>query len=466
MTTGLVLIVAILVLGGVIATLGDRIGMRVGKARLSLFNLRPRQTATVISILTGGVISTSTLAILFLIDDQLRTGVFELEQIQEELATAQESLDATQDEKERIQDELERAVIEQRSAQERLEEINQSLGEAIARQMRTQRQLERTRTNLEDLDANFRQAQSQLTTVSQQADQLRTEIRAIQQERAQILASRQQELAERDGAIAERDRAIAEREEQLTALELEQAELQRDIDDLEREFLGLRQGNVALLRNESLASGVVRLQNPGLAAEAVNQLLTEANRAAARAILPDVPPSDVQVIQITVAQVEELKDQLRDGREYVVRVFSSGNYVVGEPCVLAGESCVQIYAVAAVNRVIFPQGALIASVSLNPANLSNAELIQQYELLIAATRFQGRQAGVLAETITIAGGRSEAAIAFFQQLRNYNAPLEIQAIASTVIATPGPVAIDLVAVRNGRVLFSTASPANGLERSN
>ncbi|MEO0490517.1 MAG: DUF3084 domain-containing protein, partial [Cyanobacteria bacterium J06659_2] len=71
MTTGYLLIVAVLVLGGVIATVGDRIGMRVGKARLSLFNLRPKQTATVISVLTGSVVSGTTLGLLFIISDQL-----------------------------------------------------------------------------------------------------------------------------------------------------------------------------------------------------------------------------------------------------------------------------------------------------------------------------------------------------------------------------------------------------------
>ena len=71
MGVGLLLITTVLVLGGVIATLGDRIGMRVGKARLSLFNLRPRQTATVVSILTGSVISASTLGLLLVASEQI-----------------------------------------------------------------------------------------------------------------------------------------------------------------------------------------------------------------------------------------------------------------------------------------------------------------------------------------------------------------------------------------------------------
>ncbi|MEM9165037.1 MAG: DUF3084 domain-containing protein, partial [Cyanobacteria bacterium P01_F01_bin.4] len=74
MDVGLILVATILLLGGVIATVGDRIGMRVGKARLSLFNLRPRQTATVVSVLTGGVISASTLGLLLITSEQLRKG--------------------------------------------------------------------------------------------------------------------------------------------------------------------------------------------------------------------------------------------------------------------------------------------------------------------------------------------------------------------------------------------------------
>ncbi len=59
---GYTLILAILVLGGLIATVGDRLGSRIGKARLSIFKLRPRTTATVVTIVTGALISASTLA--------------------------------------------------------------------------------------------------------------------------------------------------------------------------------------------------------------------------------------------------------------------------------------------------------------------------------------------------------------------------------------------------------------------
>ncbi|MFM7615423.1 MAG: DUF3084 domain-containing protein, partial [Synechococcales cyanobacterium] len=93
MSTGYVLVFAILVLGGVIATVGDRLGTRVGKARLSLFNLRPRNTAVVVTVITGTVISATTLTILFLADSQLRTGLFELGKIQDDLVASRKELE-------------------------------------------------------------------------------------------------------------------------------------------------------------------------------------------------------------------------------------------------------------------------------------------------------------------------------------------------------------------------------------
>jgi len=38
-------ILLLLILGGILSTLGDRLGTKVGKARLSIFKLRPKSTA-------------------------------------------------------------------------------------------------------------------------------------------------------------------------------------------------------------------------------------------------------------------------------------------------------------------------------------------------------------------------------------------------------------------------------------
>ena len=90
--TGWLLILILLVLGGVLSTLGDRLGSRVGKARLSLLGLRPRSTAVVITVLTGSLISALSLGLLLLVSRQLRVGLFELNALQDKLRNSRSEL--------------------------------------------------------------------------------------------------------------------------------------------------------------------------------------------------------------------------------------------------------------------------------------------------------------------------------------------------------------------------------------
>ena len=83
--TGWLLIFCVLLLGGILSTLGDRLGSRLGKARLSLFKLRPRRTAVLITVFTGSCISAITLGFMLLVSRQLRVGLFELEDLQKRL---------------------------------------------------------------------------------------------------------------------------------------------------------------------------------------------------------------------------------------------------------------------------------------------------------------------------------------------------------------------------------------------
>src|SRR6476469_6487222 len=80
MTAGYNLVFVILVLGGVIATVSDRLGTKVGKARLSLFKLRPRDTDVVVTVMAGSILSAMTLGILFATRKPLRTGVFRIDE--------------------------------------------------------------------------------------------------------------------------------------------------------------------------------------------------------------------------------------------------------------------------------------------------------------------------------------------------------------------------------------------------
>ena len=90
--TGWLLIFSLLVLGGILSTLGDRLGSRVGKARLSILNLRPKRTAVVITVMTGSLISALSLGLMLLVSRQLRMGLFQLDTLQAKINSAQQEL--------------------------------------------------------------------------------------------------------------------------------------------------------------------------------------------------------------------------------------------------------------------------------------------------------------------------------------------------------------------------------------
>ncbi|NEQ99616.1 MAG: DUF3084 domain-containing protein [Cyanothece sp. SIO2G6] len=448
MAAGILLVGAMLILGGVLATAGDRIGMKVGKARLSLFNLRPRQTATLVTILTGGVISATTLGILFLLNDQLRTGVFDLEDIQEDLAAAQLDLEAIRDERDTIDQELAQAQVDQEKAAENLRRINTSLRESEIAQAEAESQLADKQAELTAANTKFRQTQVELSQVSRQATNLRTEIQQLQQRQQQ----QTQEFKQQREALIEQDAQIFEKTQQLQELEVQRALL---IDELQT----LRSGEVALFRNQRLAVGVVSDVTPAEAAQTVDQILRRANQTVLDKILPGTQPIERQVVLITKAEVERLIAQLRDGREYVIRILSAGNYLVGEPCVSARLQCIQVTAEAVPNELIFFEGETIAAAAIG-SDLNTQELLSdRFNLLISATEFRAQQAGVLAETVQIAGGDEVVIRDFFNQILNYQqtigATIDLKTVASHNIYTVGPLDIELVAEQRGEVVFST-----------
>ncbi|MBR8838244.1 MAG: DUF3084 domain-containing protein [Stigonema ocellatum SAG 48.90 = DSM 106950] len=497
MTTGYILIVVILIVGGLIATVGDRIGTRVGKKRLSLFNLRPKNTAVLVTILTGLGISASTLAILFIADEGLRKGVFQLEDIQRDLRRKREQLGNTTQQLETTQTELNQVKKQQAQAQEDLQSINKSLQAANAKQQvtqaqlnstiiqkaQTQAQLQRTQNQLAQVVNRYQQAIAELKSVDDEKSKLLLEIQQRRAEREKLvkeandtinqakvaIAGRDRELANRQEAIQRRDQKIAEldqviqkrnleiaareqvlsqRESRLQELETQQAYLEQEVARLEQyyqSYRDLRLGKLALARGQVLAAGVVRAFTTTSAREAVMQILQQANRNASKELTePGVhPPTNEQVLRVTPEQIEQLSKKIDDGREYVVRIFSAGNYV-------RGEKPIEFSAETARNQVVFSGGEVLATTTADPKTMTPYQLQQRLELLISASQFRAHNAGIV-ENLQIDG----TFIRFISQLRQYNQPVDIKAIAAEDTYTAGPLRVKLVAIQNGQIIFGT-----------
>ena len=71
-----ILIVFLILLGGIIAPFGDLLGTKIGKARFSILKLRPKKTATIVTIITGGFISSISIGLLILVSEEFRQRLF------------------------------------------------------------------------------------------------------------------------------------------------------------------------------------------------------------------------------------------------------------------------------------------------------------------------------------------------------------------------------------------------------
>ncbi len=478
MTSAYVLIAAVLLLGGILAVLGDRIGTKVGKARLRLFNLRPRNTATLITVLTGLSISGSSLIILFSLSKSLREGVFNLDTILANLRIAQAQLNEVSAERTRIDGELGEAILEKERTERSFRLVQERYREMTAQARRLQTELEVLRSQRERLLVQIPRLQQQVRErddliagqdqilrdrnsriVSQ--DQILRQ-RAVQLNRLQTQRGRlQSEISQRDTRIQALDDDIAQRDETLQAREINLQELTAQLNFVRQEvaileqyyqdYQALRQGNLALVRGEVLSFGVLRVVDTTGALTAVDQLLSQANRRAIEATRPfGNQNGGDRVVQITQAQVNQLVEQIGDGQDYVVRILSAGNYVEQEQAVL-------VFADAVPNQKLFNAGEVIATVSVDSNQMTEQEVRARLDTLLAAAQFRARRAGVLGE-IQVGDGTVQTFTRFLDQLQTTPERFgQIQAVVEDNTFTAGPLRINLRVYHNGQVIFQSST---------
>ena len=99
-----ILIVFLILLGGLIAPFGDLLGTRIGKARFSILKLRPKKTATIVTIITGGFISSISIGLLILVSEEFRQRLFvDIPFLQKTLDESKKALVPLQEERKKLE---------------------------------------------------------------------------------------------------------------------------------------------------------------------------------------------------------------------------------------------------------------------------------------------------------------------------------------------------------------------------
>lgn len=169
---GLTLILTLAVVGGVIAYIGDRLGMKIGRKKLTLFGLRPKHTSIVVTIATGVFIASASIVVLTIVSQDVRTALFRMREIQEELVAIQLSYDEMRLQRDNAQLELQEAQASLTSAVEAYNRVMSDLQEAQAA-------VEAQRLKIAENQEIIASMSSQITELELEAERLMAEIEEL-----------------------------------------------------------------------------------------------------------------------------------------------------------------------------------------------------------------------------------------------------------------------------------------------
>jgi len=197
------LVLAVVVISGVVAYVGDVIGKRLGKKRVTVFGLRPRQTAVVIAVATGCLITTGTILALAAASQDVRQAIFHLGELREQIETAEARAAEAQAGRERAEAEL-------LEANEERDQTLNDLEQARVEKSNVEGQLYDARADADAASGEARQARGILGHMRAQLDQFTDKIAELQGHQSELetsVATISQEAAE---ATRARDQAIQE----------------------------------------------------------------------------------------------------------------------------------------------------------------------------------------------------------------------------------------------------------------
>jgi len=410
------LILALLVLGGVLSTLGDRLGSMVGKARLSLFNLRPRKTAVVITALTGSLISALSLGLMLLVSERLRVGLFQLDQIQAKVRDGRIALARSQQDLQTNRLEL---------AQNR-EELLRSRQDRNRAEQGRQQALHSRSLALE----SKRVVAGQLAAAQQRVGSLRQELQPLQNQRQRL--ERERDRLSHD--IKGRDAEIRRTETELEAVRRSIAAGQKELKGLETKVIALRRGDVVIASGQPLATAKVKVRKAEEAKAVIDALMQRANQTAFGMLLPGQKP-DRQILLVPRIDVEKLEQLLQRPGTWVVSIRSAAN-------VLRGENRVLAFPDLRPNRQVVRQGESLARTVLEADVRSPEEIRSRMNLLLAASFARAQRQGTLVDglqfDVTAFNTLGRALSARPQGLQ-----ATLEAVALVAADTPDPIVVEL-----------------------
>ena len=166
--TNWLLILSLVFGSAALAVLGDSLGSKYGKKRISLFGLRPKRTSQLITALTGAFIAVGILSVMSVFSQDVRTALFGMKLLRQQMYDLQFQLNRSE---------------------ENTAEMRASLAEASANLELTGFELDSMRNDKLILEQEKEELEASLKIMREESEQLKQDLKAMKSEAIALSAN-------------------------------------------------------------------------------------------------------------------------------------------------------------------------------------------------------------------------------------------------------------------------------------
>ena len=405
---GIYLIIVMIITGGAIAFIGDKLGTKIGKKRLSIFGLRPRHTSMIVTVVTGCLITGLSIGFMALISENVRTALFGMEELRATMNATLSELDAATENLLVAQSEFEKANANLRESKEEIVALKKEQEELRVESDRLKEgneRLENTNAELAAQNENLSSANDTLTADNKKLGEFNVTLTADNER----LSSDNDKLAADNNELEERNKNLREG------------------------IIAIREGDITLRAGEILASGVIK---GGLTADEIATDINTLAEQATQNLIQRFGGDADNSVWIYQPELNRIINELElSGRDMVLRITAAGNMVRGEPV----RTRLETYP----NNLVFKKDEVVLAKTYELSGETQPEIVLQ-DFLSEINRIAVER-GSLADPLTGSVGRMDGTQLYeiIDSLMDAKGKILLTATARDETTSQGPLRLNI-----------------------
>ena len=384
---GMIVLVSIIV-----AYVGDIVGMKIGKRRISMFGLRPRYTSTLITVVSGVLIAAGTLIAAGSVSESVRSSLFGMKYISREMTSLTLELQTAKDEL-------------------KLAELN-----SYTKQI-----------DLESIDAELSKVSEDMALKVGQLEGMRKTISAMEKNRLDLV-----------GQLEKLGKTKSDMEKSIGSLKKDSERLKAGLSEMKERAVIVSAGSLLAQTTLEAKPSKSRISS------AYAKLLEDARETIRKQVSENkglASLGNIKKFDIEISAKDKLTAQLAESKERsVLRLIADSNAVLGQKVTAS----VTLYS----SRLVFPKGYELIKKQV-PYSLKNNEAADfLYTILAKDLNRKAVASGILPNPLSGSVGEIDS-IKFYEaieEITEAKAGSEIVLSAQRDIYSEGPVFVEVSVV--------------------